>query len=229
MTLAGCMPKTFYQIYKTAYSQTMFQKDNTLVYEDDNCTVTYNLWSEYGNAGFAFFNKSEENIYVNLGESFFIRNGMAYDYYQSRTFSESQSVTFQERKTICIPPNAAKIVYEYNIQEALFKDCDLPKSPTKKQIITKTYSEQNTPIVFGNIISYTVGQTEKNIVIKNDFYVSQITNYPESEAATLGEFLKLNHEDAAPYKFYIRYTYTIEYQPHRLQPLDSDGWPERKK
>jgi hypothetical protein len=264
MTLAGCMPKTIYPIYKTEYSQTMFQKDNMIVYEDDNCTVTYNLWSEYGNAGFVFFNKSEENIYVNLHESFFIRNGIAYDYFRGRAFSEasrshttvsraytpmaytgdnatvagitaianiatavsgnavaassseskSESVTFQEQETICIPPNAAKIVYEYNVQETLFKDCELPNTPTKNQIITKNYSMQDAPIMFSNIISYTVGHAQENIIIKNDFYVSQIANYPESEVTEVitvdecGKPLygsKRYFKDVTPDKFYIKY------------------------
>lgn len=33
-----------------------------MVYEDDNCTITYNFWKENGEIGFVFTNKTSENL-----------------------------------------------------------------------------------------------------------------------------------------------------------------------
>ena len=67
----------------------MVLKENLLVYEDENCKVSYNLWNEGGNIGFQFFNKKDKNIYLNLEESFFILNGVSYNYYRNRVFTNS--------------------------------------------------------------------------------------------------------------------------------------------
>jgi hypothetical protein len=56
--------------------------------------------------------------------------------------------------------------------------------------ITKEFTEANTPIMFGNTISYTVGNQRSPIIIENRFYVSEITNYLAEEVDTYfsGEF-----------------------------------------
>ena len=66
MLLASCVTNSYYQVYKATPSDTTLLKDNLLVYEDQNCEVFYNLWDEGGNIGFRFYNKSNENIYLNL-------------------------------------------------------------------------------------------------------------------------------------------------------------------
>lgn len=42
--------------------------------------------------GFSFFNKTEENIYLNLDECFFVNNGVASDYYLDRELTQSSNV-----------------------------------------------------------------------------------------------------------------------------------------
>jgi hypothetical protein len=77
-------------MYKVLPVKEISQRDNVLVYEDNSCKVSYNLWAEKGNIGFTFLNKTEENIYLDLAESFFIINGNAYDYYKNRVFTSSK-------------------------------------------------------------------------------------------------------------------------------------------
>ncbi|MBR6167210.1 MAG: hypothetical protein IKQ50_02125 [Paludibacteraceae bacterium] len=62
-----------------------------LLYEDDNCIMFYSLWAERGDASFAIHNKTNQIMYVDLSKSFFIRNGIANDYYKERAWSESQT------------------------------------------------------------------------------------------------------------------------------------------
>jgi hypothetical protein len=78
---------TYYQVYKT--SNGLQQKESVLTYEDENCIVTYNLWSDGGNVGFNFENKTDKDIYLDLDKCFFILNGEAYNYFRNRTLAKS--------------------------------------------------------------------------------------------------------------------------------------------
>ncbi len=88
----------YYQVYKTK-SDTVKSVENAMVFEDVNCKISYNLWAEKGNAGFSFYNKTTEVIYLQLDESFYVLNGKAFDYYQNRIFSNSSNSALKTTKT----------------------------------------------------------------------------------------------------------------------------------
>jgi len=257
--LTSCVTTSFYQVYKAVPSDKSIIKDNYLVYEDENCKVSYNFWGEGGNIGFLFYNKTDNNIYLNLNESFFVLNGIAYDYFKNRVYTHSTSsgsttsrtatasksvtginfldllqtnriqatsgvglmtssgysISFNEEKVVCVPSKTSKIITEYNINDYLYKDCDLFKYPTKKQVKSKSFSKSDSPIIFSNRISYTLEQSQEKVQFENEFYVSEISNYPESEmleskydefcgqkSATMTRYFK----NVSPDKFYIKYT-----------------------
>lgn len=91
LTLSSCST-TFYQLYEVQPEQGITKSTDALIFEDANCRITYNLWEDEGNSGFKFFNKTNENLIVHLDESFFILNGIAYDYYKNRITSTSTNV-----------------------------------------------------------------------------------------------------------------------------------------
>jgi hypothetical protein len=67
------------------------QVNGGVLYEDENCAVFYKFWSDGGDAGFEFYNKTNEIIYLDLSKTFFIKNGVAYDYYQDQTVTKTKS------------------------------------------------------------------------------------------------------------------------------------------
>lgn len=83
---------SFYQVYEAKPDASLQTTDQGLVYEDEFCRISYNLWADQGDIGFLFYNKTDENIYMDLTESFFIANGIAHNYYRNRTFSSSKSI-----------------------------------------------------------------------------------------------------------------------------------------
>lgn len=89
--MTSCASTSYFQVYKAAPSDKLVMKDNHLVYEDENCKVSYDLWKEGGNIGFQFFNKTDKDIYLNLDECFFILNGFSYNYFRNRFFTNSTS------------------------------------------------------------------------------------------------------------------------------------------
>jgi hypothetical protein len=257
--LTSCITTSFYQVYKAVPADKSIIKDNNLVYEDVSCKVSYNFWSEGGNIGFIFYNKTDNNIYLNLDESFFVLNGVAYDYFKNRVYTHSTSsgatsssaatasksvtginfldllqtnriqatsgvglmsssgysISFNEEKVVCVPAKTSKMITEYNINDYLYRDCDLFKYPTKKQVKSKSFTKADSPIIFSNRITYTIEQSEEKVKFENEFYVSEISNYPE------GEFFESKYDEycgqksttttryfknASSDKFFIKYT-----------------------
>ena len=96
----------------------------------------------------------------------------------SRTISSA----FKEQKILAIPPMSSKIVIEYSISESLLLNCDLDRYPEEKASIE--FDETNSPLFFTNYVTYKLGESSKEQVIKNTFYVSKITNYAEPSAYT---------------------------------------------
>ena len=89
------------------------------------------------------------------------------------------SVSVSEDSIICIPGKTTKRISEYSIYNKLVRNCDLYRYPGKKEINTKTYTEEKSPIVFSNLITYK--SKGKGTKVENKFYVSEITNYPSFE------------------------------------------------
>lgn len=254
----SCKSSFYYQVYKTEASQEMIHKDNKITYEDENCIVSYNLWKDGGNMGFMFTNKTDKDIYLNLEQSYFILNGISYNYYKDRVFtsavssgvsesssaiasksmmglnylnlfqtnkasvssstgivsSSGSSISYNEQKIVCIPPKTAKIVNEYNISTSLIRDCDLLRYPSRNRIKTLYFSKNESPLVFSNRITYTLENSSNFIKFENEFYVTEVTNYPEKEIIEkeyeefCGEKSDVKVEyfkNTSPYKFYVRY------------------------
>lgn len=240
---------TYFQIYKTESETVKKTGNNSIAFEDDNCRIDYNLWENNGNAGFNFYNKTEQTIYLLLDESFYVVNGSAYDYYQNRVFVQTSSSASQqsssvsygkiglfsvgnfssklisdnsssgvetiESKIVAVPAKASKTIAEFKINHTIFRNCDMLRYPSSKQSSNKSFTENDSPLKFYNSISYKVGQKETTFKVKNDFYVSQITNLAEKEAIgseknTFCEQKGLMpikfFKDSTPNKFYIRYT-----------------------
>ena len=62
-------------------------------YENSQCIISYNFWSNGGTADFEFYNKTNEIIYIDLAKSFFVVNGMAYDMFRNREWSQGSTMS----------------------------------------------------------------------------------------------------------------------------------------
>ena len=68
-------------------SDALKQEDNSLVYENNDLKVMYNLWGENGSVGFILQNKTDKDLFVDMDKTFFIFNGQANDYFKNREYS----------------------------------------------------------------------------------------------------------------------------------------------
>lgn len=211
-------------MYKTKSSDNTTLRDNKLIYEDENCEVSYDLWGDGGDIGFRLFNKTDKNLYLNLDQCYFILNGVSNNYYKDRVYTNTQSagtntaqstsgsksysgfnywnlfqtnnisttgsvgvssasgysVSHKEEKVVCIPSKTSKLISEYSINKSVYRDCNLLKYPSSKKVQKLSFTKTNSPLVFSNRLSYSVGESTNLIKFENAFYVSEISNSPES-------------------------------------------------
>ena len=78
--------QSFYQIY-TMDSKDLKMQDNSLLFENADCQVSYNFWSDGGYVSFAFKNKTDMDIFINMNESFLVVNGNAHNYFEAKTYT----------------------------------------------------------------------------------------------------------------------------------------------
>ncbi len=218
---ASCSSPIYYQVYKATPINEIETEKGFFVYKDINISVFYNFWSEGGESGFKFFNKSKSDIYLIVDESFFILNGFAFDYFKSKGV---QNQTFIENTTICIPSNTSKYFSEFKINEILIRNCDLFKHPLlKSEIKTVEFSTANSPIVFSNRITYQLGKGGETFKFENSFYVSEITNYSSNKMVEYKYFefcgkeekiKRKEYKHSSFDKFYIKYNKGIEGMKH---------------
>lgn len=85
--LTSCK-QLYYQVYDVK-ADAMTQQDNSLVYENGDMKVMYNLWGEKGSVGFILQNKTDRDLFVDMDKTFFILNGEANDYFKNREFTST--------------------------------------------------------------------------------------------------------------------------------------------
>ncbi len=94
--LSSCASTYQYcQIYETKPVKndgSIKNEDGVLRYENEQCVIDYNFWSNGGSADFYFYNKTNEIIYIDLAKSFYVSNDIAYDLYGAREWNQSSSV-----------------------------------------------------------------------------------------------------------------------------------------
>ena len=170
LLMASCVPTRYCQVYQTKPISDVKMQDDALVFEDDNCIVYYDFWKENGEIGFKFFNKTLEYVYLPLEECFYVENGCAFDY-------------CQDKPQIVVPPKTLRVITKFNIKNQIYRSCDLLLHPGKKDPNSLVFSVEDTPLRFGNIISYHVGDSKEIIRVINEFYVSGITNCESNQIA----------------------------------------------
>ncbi|MGI6224086.1 MAG: hypothetical protein ACOYJG_10800 [Prevotella sp.] len=91
MGLTSCK-QYYYQVYEVK-SDALTQQDNSLVYENADLKVMYNLWDNNGSVGFILQSKGDKDLFIDLDRTFFVLNGHAKDYFKNREWTETSSST----------------------------------------------------------------------------------------------------------------------------------------
>lgn len=200
----------YYQVYKANPDNGTLINDK-IIFEDKSCSVAYNLWADGGDIGFSIYNKTESDITVDLTKTFFVLNGVAYEYFQNRTFSKSSSsgtalTTYNYPYYYYWYWNPAKVT---GSNSTSFSTTYIEKPqltiPPRTQINVSEYHVTNARYVNCDLVKYPSSSKIKtlkfdksnspfvfyNLItyktkgdstrMENKFYISEITNYPSDD------------------------------------------------
>ena len=128
--------------------------------------------------------------------------------------SNEYTVSYAEEKIVTIPSKTSKIISEYKINDGVIRFCDLLLYPSKKEVTVKSFDKDSSPLVFTYLVTYYLDGSEKKYQIKNEFYISELSNLPESEmlesrheenCGKKSMYMTKHFKKVSADKFYIKY------------------------
>jgi hypothetical protein len=191
-------PAPYFQLYDLN-SQSILINDSICISEHGDLEIRYDFWAENGLGDFLLFNKTEKEIFVDLGRSHLVKNNIAESYYPNLLARSSSRLTEEgidlqislwtptkqvsaanlESRIVCIPPFSGKKFHGFELSPRIISSCDYEIYPAKEESFTMTFSKSDTPLKFRNIVSYSFDESfESTLHIEDDFWVKEITNYP---------------------------------------------------
>lgn len=104
----------------------------------------------------------------------------------------SSGISMKENEIECVPSKKYKLFGVYSVSPSLMNTHDYDKDHPTKTIQLSSYTRYNSPYTFTNRIVYGFSKDETvKKHIENEFWVSNITNYPEKEAV---EYIKVENQ-----------------------------------
>jgi hypothetical protein len=197
LLLSSCSQVFYYQVFESKLKGAT-EKTESLVYENEDLQVNYDLWGKMGYMYARVYNKKDVPVYIDLDRSHLIINGNTVDYYQPdeqtigkqliqktiSNFTNTQtnvvrdvSKTTKMKKVIEIPPDAYAIIGNICMDFPFYKGCGLSRFPNSKFGSFVSFNPENTPYNFRNYMTYSLSYDfNKTIVLDNNFWVEKITN-----------------------------------------------------
>lgn len=209
--LTSCATPWYHQIATFSSENAKIDNDK-YVAENDIIRVDYDFWAEYGCFKFAITNKTEKDVKIDLLRSYFIINGMAEDYCDSK-------------QCIYIPAKASRVLGGNIISDSIFRDCGFARNPKRKEQVILQFHKDNSPIVIENKLLLIVDNQE--IPISHIFYISELQNYMKSDVV-YDEYYDLDCSGRqvydpktiflmiSPNKYYIEYQWDMSKSSDRL-------------
>ena len=233
--LLGCAPVSEFNYQVISVKSPVFKEaNNSMIYENEDLRLQYDLWGDLGRLKYSVYNKRDEILYLDLKRSFFIKNGVAHDYYVNKTRTVSEGVSsegrrvtitdqgakgatysettkkelaIENKKTIAIPPKSSKEVFYFNLKNNLFSYCELEDYPEWEDTTQVTFNGSNTPLSFENYLTYSLDNDLKNPKkVSNEFWVHRIENMDGANFTK--EIEKVEPCDSTE-------TYEVEVTPHK--------------
>lgn len=220
--LSSCAPGAYYQVFNTqTVEQDILLNQDSVIYADSVCLISYDLWSEGGTSGFWIYNGSDRDMLIHLDKTFLVINGVAYPYYSntfrnpmvtdnavyyypgitpferleiwSRSLDAGKSSYYMPERIVRIPHGTWRFVDGLNINSNLYKNCDLEPYPMGSRMSKLQFDASNSPLRFNNRVVYSMdGDSALTFEINNRFYINEITNYPQYQIRKVVEVQNCN-------------------------------------
>lgn len=105
----SCVSTSFYQVYEVE-SEGLESSGDMVLFRNNECNIIYDFWGEAGSLDFVFKNNTDTDIYIDLSRSFFIRNGIAHDYFSDT--EHTRSVTSVTGVSASLSKSYTQLCYE---------------------------------------------------------------------------------------------------------------------
>ena len=129
--------------------------------------------------------------------------------------TSSNSSSFSERPILMLPPRSTRYVSNFIINDIRIDVCGLKETPSKGKPSGTTFTVDNSPIVFANYLTYSVGQNGNKKRLSDQFFVSEIINvngkamfesYQPKDACGKDNGSKIERiRYSTPDRFYMKY------------------------
>jgi len=142
--------------------------------------------------------KSKQGTFYNslftpqIGDGLTYKKAISATKTETEAVTNSNSLTYKEKDIVCVPPHSRKQFSEYTIAAAFYSTME------KKSL---QFSEENSPLIFSNIIAYQrEGDSDYNY-IENKFYVESIEKRLKIKEQNL---IDEDVKNYAPERFYVK-------------------------
>lgn len=256
--LFSCTP--LYRQVATIHSDNVALLDNGKYATNlDEISINYDFWSENGDVVFEIHNNSEKDIFIDMSKSFFIKNGIANDYFRnsssiisyntnvSKAFGTmgtnttlksklstattssgvSTSIEYAEKSIICIPSKSYKVIAQFTLTDAPYRECGFIRDPIGKEVSIFTFNENNSPLIFENRLMFIIDS--KETLLTNKFYVCQMQNINDKKCFVSSGRSGCNENGitiysdifSSPNKYYVHYTRPYPDEDRIASPTNS--------
>lgn len=96
---------------------------------------------------------------------------------EGTSFGSTSNLTYEEKEIAIVPPHSKKYFSEYYVLGDVIQDCTMKMFPKRKQKESIIFQEDNSPVTFGNYITYKIGENSEYSHLTNNFYISGFSNY----------------------------------------------------
>lgn len=201
----------FYQVFQVAGNEKFVTDNRNMRYEDGDCIITYDFWRDHGTLSFDLYNKSEQTMHIYMDECFIVHDKHAQDFVQLNVTDRNNKFS---GTVVSIPPGAYRHFTCPEIQRHIFEFCNVEVCPSPDLIQTTEFNPDDSPLHFGMDLTYSLGQSSSKKMVKNSFYVNQVTNYHKRNfEQTHDDTLRICNEEEvieiqdlrSPDKFFIEY------------------------
>ena len=178
--MVSCSPIYNYQVLKTEY-ENLKEVDNYLVFEDENCSIRYNLWTENGKLEFLFTNKTDSLIEVDLKESFLILNGVAFDYFLNRSFSATTGITISNSRSA--------VISNTNSENQTMNRTQFSTQSNGNATARGLSLSNSSGVEFGTVYGSGIAQSRNKSI---EYHEKEVVRIPPGSSKILGEYNLLN-------------------------------------
>ena len=96
------------------------------------------------------------------------------------TCAPKSTIETKEKEGVWVPSHTSRHFCEFSLLDAPYRECGLPRYPSRKDNASVDFTNITTPYAFENRIMVVNKGQERYLI--NSFYIQSITNIAESEA-----------------------------------------------